>query len=686
VDHRAGGGEVTVDGVAVSVVVPITTTDIDVDALVRGYGDVLQRSNHPFELVFVLDGITGRVERELRAHAAAYPIKIVRLQGGGLGESIALSAGVDRAAGELVINAPQYLQTEPDDVLKVVQALENGADFVATWRTHRVDPWLNRVQSAIFNWCLRALMGIKFHDLNSSLRGLRRHVLGQINVYGELYRFLPVLAMRQGFRTVEVKVRHREEQGRKGFYGLGVYMRRVLDILAITFLTRFTQRPLRFFGMLGLSAILIGAALCAEPLFEKFVQGESSARPVLILGAVLLAFGVQLIGFGLVGEIIIFTQARNLRDYQIDEDLAEPPEPLAAAEPVPAATVDGAPLHVRELLPGEDARWDAFVQHHRHGSFFHLSGWRKVVEDTFRHVPHYLVAARGRQWEGVLPAFWVKSPFVGNHLISLPYAVYGGVLADSEEARLALLEAAAAEGRRRGAGYVELRHTEGRCPELQRSSLYVTFRKVLPDRPEAVMPAIPKKARAEVRRARDRFKLTFEESRDLDAFFTMFALNKRDLGTPSLPRRWFAGLLEEFGSAVVLHVVREQGGQPIAAVMSFCYGDTVCAYYSGSRREHNKTGVNDFVYCSIMEWATARGFRVFDFGRSRKETGAAAFKRNMGFLAEPLDYEYVLLGESAALPEFHPSNPRLRLPQRVWSNLPTFLTHRLGGRLSRYLP
>ena len=671
--------------VDVSVVIPVTTSHAEIEPILRGYGEALKQSGHSYEFVFVLDGISGSVEHELRKQIDSYPLKIVRLQGGGLGESVALSAGVHRSSGDMLINAPQYLQSDPEDVFKVVQALESGADFVATWRHPRVDPWLNRTQSRFFNACLRLLMGVKFHDLNSSLRGMRRRVLEQVNVYGELYRFLPVLAMRQGFRTVEVKVRHREEKGREGFYGVGVYVRRVLDILAITFLTRFTQRPLRFFGMLGVVSMFIGFALSVWPLIEK-LGGETAQRPILVLGAVLIAFGVQLIGFGLVGEIIIFTQARNLRDYKIEEDLEEADEVMPDSVPATVAPAEGQAMRVRELLPGEDSRWDAFVRGHPAGSFYHLSGWRKVVEDVFHHAPHYLVAEVGRKWVGALPLFWVRSPFLGKNLVSVPYGVYGGILAESQEVREQLGAAAGEHGRELGAAYVELRHVESRCPELPASDLYVTFRTDLPDDPSEVMPTIPKRARAEVRRARDKYGMQIEEFRDVDLFFEMFALNKRNLGTPSLPRRWFAGLVEEFGSAVTMHVARLADGTPAAVVMSFAFNGTLCSYYSGSNRRYNKTGVNDFIYCKIMEWAVENGFQRFDFGRSRKDTGPAQFKKNMGFQPEPLNYEYMLLAETADLPEFHPSNPKLRVPRFIWSSLPPFVTDRLGGRLSRYLP
>ncbi|MGA0060347.1 MAG: glycosyltransferase, partial [Planctomycetota bacterium] len=445
----------------VSVVIPINNPSVDVGRLVQGYSEPLRSAGYPFELIFVLDGVHGRIVEDLEELRQEHPVKTVRLQGDGLGESIALSAGVARARGAFILNVPQYLQVEPDDLIKIVQALETGADFVATWRHPRVDPWLNRVQSTVFNWVLRAVMGIRFHDLNSGVRGMRRQVLEEVSVYGEMFRFLPVLAQRQGFNVVEVKVRHREEQGTLPFYGIGVYVRRVLDILAISFLTRFTQKPLRFFGILGIIAILIGIAVSLNPLYERVIQDVSIAdRPIFVLGVILVAFGVQLIGFGLVGEIIIFTQASQMRDYRVDEVVqVEGPRPHGgsgdvvdaaigpAADSEPAAT-----LRVRELLPGEDARWDAFVHGHPQGSFFHLSGWRRAVEETFRHEAHYFVCEQGRTWRGVLPVFHIKSPFLGKQMISLPYGVYGGVLAGEEEVQQALIDAACQQGRRLAAG------------------------------------------------------------------------------------------------------------------------------------------------------------------------------------------------------------------------------------------
>ena len=714
----------------VSIVIAITESEAHPRTVIEGFGRALTASGYPVEFVVVLDGPLRRYDEELRELGHSWTVRTVALEGGGLGESIALSAGVAKASGELVVNAPPYLQIEPDDVVDVVKALEAGADCVATWRDRRVDPWLNQMQSRLFNRVLRLIMDAPFHDLNSGTRGFRRQVLEEVAVYGELYRFLPVMAARQGFRVVEVRVRHREEKGRSGFYGIGVYLRRVLDIVAITFLTRFTQRPLRFFGYLGFAAIALGAPFVAYFLYIRLAEGVPlSDKPGFVLSSILAAFGVQLIGFGLIGEIIIFTQAPNLRDYKIDEELdgadmvegrAPPsegglteslplPEPAkpssnattAQSEPQVAASdvsvAEELPIRVRALLPGEDARWDAFVSRHHDGTFFHRTGWSRAVQEMFKHQPHHLVVEQGRRWLGALPMFLVNGPFLGKNLVSVPYSVYGGILATDDRAHDALLAKAGELGKDLGIGFVELRNLEQRSGDRAQCELYVTFRCELPDDPAEVMARIPKKRRAEIRAAREpkapaskgkreTFGITVTADGTVEQLFRLFADNKRRLGSPTLPLRWFQALRDEFGKAAVIHRAVEPSGRTIAAVMSFTFKDTVYAYYSGSLPDVNHTGVNNFLYCAVMEWAVENGYRRFDFGRSRADSGPAKFKENMGFVAEPLHYEYLLVGPGAKLPEFHPSNPKLALPRRIWSKLPMWLCNRLGARLSRYLP
>ena len=212
------------------------------------------------------------------------------------------------------------IEVEVDHIDQIEPALEAGADVVTAKRIERVDSWLNRLQSNAFNSLLGFLTGARFGDLNCSLRAFKRTVLEQLTIYGTLYRYLAVIAFRQGFRVEEVKVRHIAERGTRGVFGPMTYARRILDVLGVVFLTRFTHKPLRFFGALGgscmgaggLIATWVGVASWLDP--NRALFGSAA----FLLGVLLFVLGVQIIGFGLVGEIVIFTQARNIREYRIE--------------------------------------------------------------------------------------------------------------------------------------------------------------------------------------------------------------------------------------------------------------------------------------------------------------------------------------------------------------------------------
>jgi glycosyltransferase involved in cell wall biosynthesis len=304
----------------VSVVVPIDNPDPDLEVLVRALGAELRTAGRTHEFVFVLDGVDGGLkDRILALRGPQTDVQLVSLARP-FGYSVALSAGAEQARGAYLVTSPDYLQIDPVEIRRLVAALDGGADFVSPKRIRRVDPWLNRLQSRLFNALLRFIIRMPFHDLNCNFRAMRAQVLKDISIYGDLFRFLPVMAHRQGFRVVEVDVRHLKEKGRAGFFGVSVYVRRFLDILAVTFLTKFTHKPLRFFGIVGSIIALAGLLICLQLTYESFLPGRESLsnRPILILGAILIVLGVQFVGMGLIGEIIIFTMARNIREYNIE--------------------------------------------------------------------------------------------------------------------------------------------------------------------------------------------------------------------------------------------------------------------------------------------------------------------------------------------------------------------------------
>ncbi|MGF1529315.1 MAG: FemAB family XrtA/PEP-CTERM system-associated protein [Candidatus Competibacterales bacterium] len=352
-----------------------------------------------------------------------------------------------------------------------------------------------------------------------------------------------------------------------------------------------------------------------------------------------------------------------------------------------AAAVPAAPLVVERLGEGRDldleARWDAFVRHHPDGTFFHLSGWRRVLQDALGHGTEYLYSRRHGVITGVLPLGHINSWLFGNNLISIPFGVYGGVLATDGESQQVLLAQATALAERRQVDSLELRHRRRVCPEWPaKDQLYATFTKALDPDPEVNLKAIPRKQRAMVRKG-IAAGLMADETDDVDLLFRIYAESVRNLGTPVFPRRYFHALKATFGDACRILVVRHQGS-PVAAVMSFYFEDQVLPYYGGSIPTARELKANDFMYWELMRRAVEEGLGRFDYGRSKVGTGAYSFKKNWGFEPEPLVYEYHLV-KAKAVPEINPLNPKYRVFIAAWKRLPLAISRRLGPLLARDL-
>jgi FemAB-related protein (PEP-CTERM system-associated) len=358
--------------------------------------------------------------------------------------------------------------------------------------------------------------------------------------------------------------------------------------------------------------------------------------------------------------------------------------PAAAATAVGEGAGRG--VRVRPAGPADEATWRALVMAHPGGTPFHLPAWSRCIQATFAHEPRHLLAERDGVTVGILPLFHVRSPFLGRNLVSIPYAVYGGPLAADREAEEALLRAGSALAKDLNVGYLELRFRDAPANDLPENDLYVTFRRELPPPGSDTLLLLPRKARAAARQARDRHRLEFAEGMwYLPDLVRLFAINKRHLGSPGLPPDHFARLREEFRGALHLHVVRS-GSEPIAAVLSFAFRDTILPYYSGALTEAAERGhANNLLYWGLLDWASAKGFRWFDFGRSRRGTGAADFKKNQGFEPTPLHYRYVLV-RRRRVPTFTPSNPQLAPLRRLWRAMPMRVTDLLSRWFSRYLP
>lgn len=305
----------------VTVVVPVITGDAPVREVADAFGAELARLGKRHEILFVFDGVRGPAWEEAARLAEERPGVVVPVGfQQPFGQSVCLAAALERARGRVLVTSPQYVQCDPRDVETLLAEIDAGADLVAPWRRHRVGPFLNRLQSAVFNALMRRILRAPFHDLNCYFRAVRREVLEDLDLYGDMYRFLPAIAYRQGYRTREVRVRHLQEWGGSHLFGLGVYVRRFLDVLGVVFLTHFTLKPLRFFGTLGALCSLLGGGILATLVVQALLDPsvELYGRPLFLLGVLLVVLGVQIIGFGLVGEIIIYTNAKNLRRYTVD--------------------------------------------------------------------------------------------------------------------------------------------------------------------------------------------------------------------------------------------------------------------------------------------------------------------------------------------------------------------------------
>ena len=335
-------------------------------------------------------------------------------------------------------------------------------------------------------------------------------------------------------------------------------------------------------------------------------------------------------------------------------------------------------------LTAPDARWDAFVEDHPDGTFFHLSGWKRAIETAMgHHCPYLYVENDAGEIEGVLPLTHIRSRLFGEGLVSNGFCVYGGPLAKSTDAMERLDAAAQDLLASSGADYLEYRGRKPLHPGWEcKDALYVTFRKEMSADHDANMKAIPRKQRAMVRKGINA-GLVGEEDGDPDRFFSMYAESVRNLGTPVFPRAWFHALQREFGDKCqVLSILHE--GRPVAAVMSFFFCNEVLPYYGGGSLAARPVAGNDFMYWEVMRRAADRGMTLFDFGRSKVGTGSYNFKKYWGFEPEPLHYEYSVKA-GRAVPDINPLNPKYALMINTWRRLPLGVANRLGPLIARNL-
>lgn len=340
------------------------------------------------------------------------------------------------------------------------------------------------------------------------------------------------------------------------------------------------------------------------------------------------------------------------------------------------------PPVIRRLDAANAARWEAFVAACPEATFFHRAGWQTVIERAFGHRAHFIYAESDGAISGVLPLVEIKSVLFGHSLVSLPFCVYGGIAATRDDARQALDARAQSLAAELGVGHLEYRNLSRRHSDWHCKDLYVTFRKAITADDDTNMNAIPRKQRAMVRKG-IKAGLVGEIDQDIERFYIAYATSVRNLGTPVFSRRYFELLRKTFGEdCEVLSILKDN--QVVASVMSFYFRDEVLPYYGGGTLAARAVAGNDFMYWDLMRRAAARGCRVFDFGRSKRETGAFDFKKNWGFEPQPLYYE-TQLHRAAAVPDHNPLNPKYQRFIKVWQRLPLPVANRLGPLIVRNL-
>ncbi len=335
---------------------------------------------------------------------------------------------------------------------------------------------------------------------------------------------------------------------------------------------------------------------------------------------------------------------------------------------------------IKRLADGHHALWDTYVQSHPLGTFFHLSSWKTLYETYFNLETYYVYTYQDGVVTGVLPLARVKSKLFSDALISTPFCVYGGALTyDQADTRL-LIDEAKRIAHQLGVDYLELRQSFDDILEGHDQSLYVTFKKQLYPNLDDNLKAIPRKQRAVVRKAIKK-DLSYQIDTNVDNFYRLYSQSLRNLGTPVLAKSYYQALLETWGDKVDILTVT-QHGEPIASTLSFYYQNQVMPYYGGGALRAKQLGANDFMYWSLMAHALSKGCQVFDFGRSKRESGSYRFKTHWGFEASPLHYRYLPIKEQEK-PNISPTNHKYQWIIQTWKHLPLSVANTIGPWVAR---
>ena len=306
-------------GSMISIIVSLSNYAQEVSSLYDAIRGVMSAVGDVYELIFVDDGSTDATFEKLVSIAKEDAhVRVVKMRST-FGEAATLDAGLKHSRGDRIVYFSGRVRVDPAAIPRFLDALKSGSDLVVGWRHPRRDALLNRVISRLFNWLAGRISRAKLHDINSGFIVAHRSIFEKVPYYGDFYNFIPVLASQQGYRVTEEKIEQLPGSFRKSKYP-SEYVQRLLDIITVFFLSRYTKKPIHFLGFVGTVFLLGGLGILVYLfIYRILLLGPIAGRPLLILGALLLVIGVQMISIGLLGEMIIFTHAADIEEYNIEE-------------------------------------------------------------------------------------------------------------------------------------------------------------------------------------------------------------------------------------------------------------------------------------------------------------------------------------------------------------------------------
>ena len=312
------------DELTYSVILLLEESNEDLCGYLESLGRILSERSEPYEILIFANGTEWLLKNKLGNKLGLLNGNNGVLRGFSFNkktsQAVCIKAALRECKGDKIVVCGSYMQIEERSFVRLLDELDDRTDLISPWRQNRVDPWVNQVQSRIFNWLVRMITRSELHDLSCTVKVFKREVIENTDLYGNMFRFLPIVAAQKGYRYKEIPCNHFQEKGPTGVYGMSTYLERVFDILTLYFITRFSRKPLRFFSMIGSAFFAAGGIVFLLVLFQRvFFDYPLGDRAMLLASILCMVLGVQAVGVGLLGEIIAFTYGRLKPAYSIEK-------------------------------------------------------------------------------------------------------------------------------------------------------------------------------------------------------------------------------------------------------------------------------------------------------------------------------------------------------------------------------